>query len=167
MAAAPTRFASSTVTKLSLSLFIACASLLPFTRAEAAGPVGKTYGNFAPETKFALTVVKRTTTRTKGRDVDKNVSVPAELPRFREGRRIRLTIGKHGQLTGPGFSIDFRKGKRSANVYAEASTKTLLKGAAATVVKAGDIPTGAVLSFYKAGFYHWRPVTYSVTYFLE
>lgn len=153
--------------QLTLSLLIACASLLPIASAEAAGPVGKTYGNFAPETRFALTVVKRVTTRTKGRDVDRNVSIPKELPGFREGRRIRFTIGKHGQLTGPGFSIDFRKGKRSANVYAEASTKSLSKGAAATVVKAGDIPTGAVISFYKAGFYHWRPVTYSVTYFLE
>lgn len=156
-----------TVHSLTFSIIIALASLFPFTAAQAAGPVGKSYGNFEPETKFTLTVVKRVTTRTQGRDVDKNVSIPKELPHFREGRKIRFTIGKRGQLTGPGFSIDFKKGKAAANIYAEASTKTFSRGAAATVVKAGDTPTGAVLTFYKAGFYRWRPVTYTVVYFLE
>ena len=152
--------------QLTLSL-IACATLHPFTSAMAAGPAGKTYGGFEPETKFTLTVVKRVTTRTRGKHVDKNVSIPKGLPVFREGRKVHLGIGSHGELTGPGFSIDFRKGKRSANIYAETMSKTLSKGAAATVVKAGDTPTGAVITFYKAGFYDWHPVTYSVTYILE
>jgi len=158
---------SSAVQTLAFSIIIALACFFPITAAQAAGPVGKTYGNFEPETQFTLTVVKRVTTRTRGRDVEKNVSIPKELPHFREDRKIRFTIGKRGQLTGPGFSIDFKKGKAAANIYAEAATKTFSRGAAATVVKVGDTPTGAVLTFYKAGFYRWRPVTYTVVYFLE
>lgn len=151
----------SAMTRILLIPLLACTTLVS-ARAEE-----KSFGGFEPGTEFTLTVKDRISTRTKGSDVDKNVPVPDGLPRFKEGRKLQLVIGKRGQLKGPGFSIDFRKGKRLANVYADNIGGSLRKGAAATVAKEDQEPVAAVITFTKLGFSGFRPVTHNVTYVLE
>lgn len=168
MAGPSPRIIASFVKNLFLYLLIVCGTLLPLNHSEAAGLIGKRYGGFTRETKFTLTVTKRISKRIKGTRVDKNVPVPKGIPHFREGRKVRFTIGRKGRLNGPGFSIDFKTAKPMANIYANSPAGSFSKGEAATVTKiAGNIPTGAILTFYKAGFSGFRPVTNTVSYVLE
>ncbi len=113
----------------------------------ASGSAEATPGDFSPGEEFTLTVGKRFTQRTVGdRDTMgaggttvRGVPVPADVPDYRTGQRIRFRIGPAGQLVAGGLSIPFRADFGTYNTYL--TTRQVRRGAKvvsnqATVFKA-------------------------------
>lgn len=149
--------------KISLSILAVIGMLLPVSSLEAA-PAGKKFGGFTAGKKFTLTVTEKKSTRTKGDDVTKNAKVPKDIPNFSKGETITFTVGKKGQLKGPGFSIVYRESEDGENYYANTGSN----GEIANVEKGKKgIVNEATLIFYKLSFSGIRPVTNTVKYELE
>ena len=147
-----------------LPALFACGTLLPFTAAQAA----ETFGGFLPGKTFRLTVTERTSTKTKGTVVTKDVAIPDSIPKYAVGEEVRFRIGSNGQLTTSDFSIAYRKEEGLVNFYANKPTLSHPTGRAATVTKnSSDRPLTATLTFYKIRFSGFIPVTYTVNYVLE
>ncbi|GAA5124993.1 hypothetical protein JIN84_13450 [Luteolibacter yonseiensis] len=149
--------------KTSLSIVTALGLLLPAATLDAA-PASKKFGGFSSGQKFTLTVTEKKSVRTKGDDVKKNAAVPKDIPNFSKGENVTFTIGKKGQLKGPGFSIVYRETEDNENFYANTGSN----GEVASVEKGkkGNAKE-ATLIFYKLSFSGVRPVTHTVKYELE
>ncbi|MES2440171.1 MAG: hypothetical protein V4584_13970 [Verrucomicrobiota bacterium] len=149
-----------------LSILIGCGTLLPLAKLEAAP--GKTYGGFAPGKTFTFTVDEKKSYKTKGVKLTKNAPVTDGVPDFAEGESVKFTIGKKGQLKGPGFSITHRTSEEGENFYSNNPSASSSKGDAARVEKTPKgRPTEATLTFYRISFSGFIPVTNTVTYKLE
>jgi hypothetical protein len=145
-----------------------CATLLPLTQLQAAETLATKFGGFEAGKKFTLTVSNRTSVRTNGTQVTKNVSVPAGIPDFRVGRDVNFTIGASGQLKGDGFSIIYRSSRYQTNFYSNKPSGFISDGQAASVSKTStNKPTGAKLVFYTFRFSGFTPITNTVTYYLD
>ena len=146
-----------------LPVLAACGVLLPTTTLHAASDDG-----FSPGKTFTFEVTKRSSIKTKGFKVTKNVQVPDGIPDLVVGQNVKFTIGAKGQLTGSGFSIKFRRGEGRVNFYSNNPTLDSAEGEAATVTKtAKGRPTEATLAFYTITFEGFIPVTHTVKYNLE
>lgn len=153
---------------LYLPLIMGCSALLPVTRLQAADPADTTFGDFTAGQTFTLTVTERFTARTKGFRVTKNVAVPDGIPDFAVGDPVKFTIGSKGQLTGPGFSITYRRDEGRTNVYANRPTFRSPSGDGAVVSKSlKDRPVRAALTFYDFKFSGLIPVMTTVSYELK
>ena len=149
-------------------MMIGCGALLPLSEMKAAEPAVKTYGGFTPGQTFTFTVTDRTSTKTRGTKVTKNVPVPNGIPDFAEGQTVKFTIGAKGQLKGSGFSIRYRSDKGDVNLYSNNPSTSSIAGEAATVSKTRrDRPTDATLTFYRVRFSGFVPISHFVQYDLE
>jgi hypothetical protein len=145
-------------------------ALLPFAsiQAQEVRAATKTYGGFAPGKTFTLTVTEKTTRRTKGTSVKKNVPVPSSIPNFQVGDDVKFTIGDSGQLKGPGFSIEYDGEEGRVVFYENDLSWEKPRGSAATVTKTSSgKPKRATLTFYKFRFDGFIPVTTTVNYLLD
>lgn len=149
--------------KTSIALTAILGMLLPVTSLEAA-PASKKFGDFTAGQKFKLTVTDKKSVKVKPGSGKKNVAVPNGIPDFAKGEKVSFTIGKSGQLRGPGFSIVYREANDDENYYANEGRN----GEVAKVEKTKKkVPTEATLIFYKFGFSGLRPVNYTVKYELK
>jgi len=154
--------------KLLLPLIAGCAALLSTMPANAAGPKEKTYGGYAPGKTFTMKVIERTSVRTRGDNADRNVRVPSRWPDFKEGQKVEFVIGGKGELTGPGFSINYKTEEGRVNLYANNPTFSSPKGMAALVYKSRKgSPRVVTMTFYKLRFSGFTPITNTVTYRFE
>ena len=105
---------------LLLHAIACCAALLPIAQAQAVEPAAKKYGDFKPGDTFTMTVSNATEIGQR----------PSGFPQFKKGQKVKFTIGAKGQLTAPGFSINFEPDgtSKNENYYdnATASTTTLV-----------------------------------------
>lgn len=130
---------------ISLQLILLCGSLLSATHAQAA-----TFGGFASGKKFTFTVQEAKSSQTIGTKVKANVPVPEGIPKFKKGQKVTFTVGKKGELTGPGFSIAFLNSSTNANSYAKLpSSKTVSPNGAAVFKDKSGKPLAATLTFYQ------------------
>lgn len=130
-----------------------------------AGPIGSRLGGFSPGQTFTLTVEDRQCFQTKGKKTVQTFIVPTGIPKFDIGQTVKLTIGKKGQLKGPGFSLAFEEGNRDYNEYLSARTVKNPTPDSALLTK--DSPREVQqVSFY---FYDkkTKKESYSVTYLLR
>lgn len=153
--------------QLLLQTIACCAVLLPFSQAEA-----KTYGGFAPGKTFTMTVKKKVSTKSVNTTTTKNVPVPAGIPDYKVGQKVKFKIGKKGQFTGPdGLSLPFKTGTTGAaavNVYYIPPTRTKPQGDTGEVFKtAANQPTHVALFFARFKISGFSGVTNVVSYTLE
>ncbi|MEO7097927.1 MAG: hypothetical protein ABI162_01100 [Luteolibacter sp.] len=148
--------------KLLFQAIVCCATLLPLAQANA-----KTYGGWLPGKTFTFTVTERVTAKTVGAKVTKNVAVPAGIPNFKKGAKVKFTIGAKGQLTATGMSLPFKEDATTANVYATLPTAANPRANVGQVYKNGKKPTGVSLSFIKVTLSNFIPTTTTVVYVLE
>lgn len=149
--------------KTSLAILAVIGMLLPVTQLEAA-PASKKFGGFVAGKKFTLTVTSRKSTKTKGDDVTKNASIPKDIPKFEEGEAVTFTIGKKGQLKGPGFSIEYQGSEDRENFYGNDGSNGEVARVQRTLT---NRPKEATVIFYKLSFSGIKPVTNTVKYVLK
>jgi hypothetical protein len=149
--------------QLLLQTIACCAVLLPFSQLEA-----KTYGGFKPGKTFTMTVEEKITAKTVGTKVLKNVPVPAGVPNYKKGQRVKFTIGAAGQLTAKGMSIPFKEDGGSANVYNKVVTTGAPKADTGEVFKtATNKPTNVALMFNRTTVSLSGATVTTVTYTFE
>lgn len=151
--------------QLLLHTIACCAVLLPFSQAEA-----KTYGGFSPGKTFTMTVKEKISGQVDitGK-VLKKTPVPAGIPDYRVGQRVKFKIGARGQLTGPdGLSLPFKNDAGTANVYYIQPSRSNPSGDIGQVFKnTKGKPTATALTFFKVKISGFTPVTNTVVYTLE
>lgn len=130
-----------------------------------AGPVGRRLGGFSPKQTFTLTVEDRQSYQTRGGKTVQVFRVPAGIPDFKVGQKVKFTIGQKGQLQGPGFSLLFERGYRDYNQYLSQSTRRNPTPDSSILTKATSGKVRQVaLYFYDEKS---RSPSYSVTYLLR
>lgn len=135
---------------LTLQLLLVCTSLVCSGHLQAAGPASKSFGGFTAGKKFTLTIQSATSSRAVGTKVTDKVPVPLGVPKFKLKQAVRFTIGKNGELKGPGFSIPLRGSSLNTNSYAKQPTQTTASPINASVFKdAKGKPVGIALTFYQ------------------
>lgn len=156
------------VNTLIIPIVAGLGTILSFSDLHAVEVQARTFGGFTKGQQFTLTVTDKSSIRTSGTHVSKNVPVPEGMPDLAKGSDVTFTIGKGGRLKGPGFSILFESGKPRVNLYSNHPDGFSSEGEAAAVFKNGNgKPTGATLTFYRFRFSGFRPITHSVSYVLE
>jgi hypothetical protein len=95
-----------------LSLLICATTALSMTPLEA-----RPFGGFEPFKKFKLTVTKVTSVKRTGAAVIANSPIPAGIPNYRLGEKVRFTIGRRGELKALGLNIAFKNGNPNVNNY--------------------------------------------------
>ncbi len=142
---------------------LACAAvLLPLSEAHAA--------NFPKGTTFTRTVTEKVSSKTVGFKVFKKVPVPAGIPNFKVGQKVKFVIGPKGQLQikKNGVSIPFKSDGGSANVYVVPPSRTKPSGDIGEVFKdSTGKPTSVALSFFKSKVSGYTATTNTVVYTLE
>ncbi|WP_345716018.1 hypothetical protein, partial [Luteolibacter yonseiensis] len=97
-----------------------CALLI--TATAHAAPAGKRFGGFAAKQTFTLTIEDRQSFETQGSETVASFRIPAGIPRFNVGQTVKFTIGRKGELKGPGFSLPLDQDNSDYNQYSSAST---------------------------------------------
>jgi hypothetical protein len=142
---------------------IACAAvLLPFSQAQAE--------NFPKGTTFTRTVTEKVSSKASGFKTYPKVPVPAGIPNFKVGQKVKFTIGPKGQLLikKAGVSLPFKQDAGSANVYYIVPTRKKPSGDIGQVFKdSAGKPTGVALSFFKFKYSGFTTTTNTVVYTLE
>jgi len=156
---------------LLLSLFTICALFVPMHQAEAKKPKPKpVYGGFTAGKTFTFTVGEVVSSATSGTQVITPAPPVKGIPKFVAGQQVKFTIGKKGELKGPGFNIKFQPGGDSiaANIYVNKPKKNA-SPVTATVHK--DTTTGepiaVSLSFFSFKLVKRVPQVTSVYYVLD
>lgn len=153
---------------LILKTLVCGAALLPFSQAHAAGPAGKLFGGFAPGKTFTFKVTERVSGKVEGTKVTKNVPVPAGIPDYKKGQKVKFTIGKKGELTAPGLSLPFKSDAGTANAYATLPTASNPRANVGQVFKTtANKPVSAALTFFKVSIKGFTATTNTVVYTLE
>ena len=146
---------------LLLKAIVCCAAILPISQAQA----GKLFGEFAPGKTFTLTVTEVVSVKGSLGGVSKKAAVPAGIPKFTKGQKVKFTIGAKGQLTGNGFSIPFETDGGTSNAYVTLPTATKTMADIGTVYKTEtNRPSGAALSFFKVRMEGFNSTVWSVNY---
>ena len=135
--------------KLLLRAFALIAAVLPLSGAEAAPKPPKIFGDFEVGKTFTFTVGTVVSSATQGTTVINNAPIPEKVPAFTVGQEVTITIGKKGELIGPGFKIAFQSGGLGANVYVNKPKKGA-SPTAATVHKdtTTNEPIGVSMGFF-------------------
>lgn len=158
------------------ALAIGCISILPVAQVNAAPAAEtattfapKTYGGFKPGKKFSFKVTKVISTKMSLGGKPQKTTPPKGIPKFKKGQKVKFTIGKKGELKGPGFSLTYKGDGGSANAYANAPKKGATQGDVGEVFKinSNNKPTGVALTFFKVELKGFVPTVYSVNYILE
>jgi hypothetical protein len=149
--------------QLLLQTIACCAVLLPFSQLEA-----KSYGGFKPGKTFTMKVTERITAKNIGTKVVKNVPVPAGVPNYKKGQKVKFTIGAKGQLIAKGMSIPFKEDGVTANVYNKVVTTGAPKADTGEVFKnAKNKPIATALMFTRTKVDGFSTSVTTVTYSLE
>lgn len=150
-----------------LKLLVCTASLLPLSQARAGGPVGKSFGGFAAGSKYTLTVTKVESTKLE-MFVSKKCPVPAGVPNFKKGQKVKFTVGKKGEWTGPGINLSYVSNDGPSNNYVDRKSKNFNADEADVYKDTANKAVGAKLFLYKEvhGGLGSIPVVYTVTYVL-
>lgn len=100
-------------------MFAFCALFLPVDQAEAKRKpkAPAVYGGWSPGKTFTFTVTNVISSGTQGTTIINPAPIPKGVPKLVNGQQVKFTIGKKGQLIGPGFKIAFQADAGSANVY--------------------------------------------------
>lgn len=154
---------------LIIKTIVCCTALLPFAQAQAGAPASKLFGGFAPGKTFSFKVTERVSAQSKGTKIIKKVPVPAGIPNYQVGQKIKFTIGTKGQLTGPGFSMAYKADGGTANAYATIPKTGTSQPNIGQVFKNSTTgrPMSVALSFYKFQISGLTPITNTVVYTLE
>ena len=148
--------------KLLLQTLACAAVLLPFSQAQA-----KTYG-FKPGKTFTLTVDQIVSVKSVGFAVAKKAPIPAGIPKYKKGQKIKFKIGAKGQLIAKGLSIPFKADGGSSYVYNSVKTGMTTKADTATIYKdSNNKPTGAILNFIRTKYAGFSSTSNTVTYTLK
>ncbi|QJE98333.1 hypothetical protein [Luteolibacter luteus] len=153
-----------------LQLFAICALFIPFHQVEAAKAPKPpaVFGQFPVGKTFTFTVTSKLSSATVGTQVIDPAPVPKGVPSFVVGQQVTFTIGKKGELKGPGFSILYNADGVTANTYVNKPKK----GASPTVatvhknLTTGE-PTAVSLSFFTFKIAKRIPTVNTVTYVLQ
>jgi hypothetical protein len=136
--------------KLLLRAFALIAAALPLTVAEAATPKPpKIFGDFEVGKTFTFTVSVANSSSTTGFGSPVVSTPPEGVPNFIVGQQVTFTIGKKGEIIGPGFKVSFVSGGVGANVYMNKPKKGA-QPTAVTVHKntTTNEPTGVSMGFF-------------------
>jgi len=157
--------------KLLLRAFALIAAVLPLSVAQAATPKPPAiFGDFAPGKTFTFTVTTAQTATTTGFGGSPVLSptAPAGVPNLTVGQQVTFTIGKKGELIGPGFKIGFLSGAVGANAYINKPKK----GAQPTVSSVHkntttNEPTAVDMTFFTFKLSKRVPTVTMTTYVLQ
>ncbi|RYD85139.1 MAG: hypothetical protein EOP84_03440 [Verrucomicrobiaceae bacterium] len=156
------------------SIIVALAAVAPVSSLQAS-PVGKTtqfasktFGGFAVGKKFSLKVTALSASSATATGSVTKVAVPAGMPKFKKGQRVNFTIGKKGELKGPGFSIPYNTATDYSNTYLVKPTAKKPKADMAVLRKEiNQKVTAATLSFFKTTGSGFGTKVITVVYVLE
>jgi hypothetical protein len=156
--------------KLLLGAFALIAALLPLSVAQAAPKPPPIFGDFAPGKTFTFTVSTAQTATTTGFGGTPVLSAtaPAGVPNLTLGQQVTFTIGKKGELIGPGLKIAFFEGDVGANAYINKPKK----GAQPTVAgvhknTTTNEPTAVTMTFFTFKLSKRVPTVTMTTYILQ
>lgn len=152
-----------------LQLFAVCALFIPLNQAEAKAPKPPAvFGGWSPGKTFTRTVTNVTSTGTVGMQNINPAPIPKGVPVLVTGQQVTFTIGKKGELKGPGFSILFQADGGTANAYVNKPAKGA-QPTTATVYKnmtSGE-PTNIAMAFFTFKLVKRIPNVNMVTYTLQ
>jgi hypothetical protein len=138
-------------------------SLLPLSSLQA-----RTYGGFEPFKRFKLTVTKVTSVKRTGLTLQTDAAIPAGIPSYRLGERVKFTIGRRGGLTARGLNLAFKNGNRNVNNYLNPVTAGSLNIQAAGVSKtATGQPANMIINYQKVEGTGSSIAIYNVSYQLR
>lgn len=134
---------------LLIPMLVLFGALLPIAQVQARGPASKNFGGLKSGTKFTLTVQSVSSAQTVGKKTKLKAPVPEGIPKFKAKQKIKFTIGKNGELKGPGLSIAYVGSSGSVNAYAKLPNYKTISPNNATVVKdSKGKPIGGTMTFY-------------------
>ena len=153
-----------------LQLFAICALFIPLNQAEAkkAPKPPAVFGGWSPGKTFTFTVTSKISSATSGAQVIDPAPIPKGVPAFVTGQQVTFTIGKKGELKGPGFSILFQADGGTANVFVNKPAKGA-QPTTATVYKnttTGE-PTTVAMGFFTFKLVKRIPSVNTVYYTLQ
>ncbi|GAA5125266.1 hypothetical protein JIN84_13860 [Luteolibacter yonseiensis] len=150
-----------TITLVRLAIY---ASLL-IGPVHAAGPAGKRFGGFAAKQTFSFRVQDRQAFESKGSATVQTFQIPTGVPKFGIGQKVKFTIGKNGQLQGPGFSLPLEQGNNGYNQYLTQATPKNPTPDTALLTKTSSGKARQVALYF---FHGKKPGSrHSVTYLLK
>jgi hypothetical protein len=131
----------------------------------AAGPIGKRFGGFTPKQTFSFKVEDRQSFESKGPVTVQTFLIPAAIPKFNVGQKVKFTIGAKGQLQGPGFSLPLEMDNKDYNQYLTSPTRgnPIPDTALLTKASSGKVRQIALYFYDKKA----RGPSHSVTYLLK
>jgi hypothetical protein len=154
---------------LLLQLFTICALFIPLSQAEARAPKPPAvFGGFPVGKTFTFTVTNVSSSGTAGAQIINPAPIPKGVPALVNGQQVTFTIGKKGELKGPGFSIQFQAGSITGNTYVNKPAKGA-QPTTATVHKnttTGE-PTGVSMGFFSFRLVKRVPNVTQVYYTLQ
>ncbi len=150
---------------LLLPLLVCTASLLPFSQAHAVESASPSFGGFTPGLKFTFKVTKVECTKLE-KFVYTKTAVPKGVPKFRKNQKVTFTIGKKGQLIGPGLLLTYKSTSQPSNSYVHRVGSNFNEDEVTIYKDSLGKPVSAGLTLYKEvhGGFASIPVVYTVRY---
>lgn len=147
-----------------LACFALCMAIFSAS-AHAAWPIGKRFGGFTPKQTFSFKVEDRQSFESKGSVTVQTFLVPAAIPKFNVGQKVKFTIGAKGQLQGPGFSLPLEMDNKDYNQYLTSPTRgnPIPDTALVTKASSGKVRQIALYFYDKKA----KGPRHSVTYLLK
>lgn len=143
-------------------LFLAAAVLLPLTSVEAGS------SGFKNGTTFMLKVAKvQSTIQTGYFGTETKSKIPKGIPKFKKGARIAFKIGRKGELTGKGFTMDYAHASSKIVEYNSFEQGTVNYTQNAEISRKSKKATGGTMSFFIQDFSSGEPVFRTVVYTLK
>ena len=138
-------------------------TLLPLSPLQA-----RTYGGFEPLKKFKLTVTKVTSVKRTGLTLQTDAAIPAGIPSYLLGQRVKFTIDRRGGLTARGLNLAFKNGNRNVNNYLNPVTasNTDVQGAGIGKTATGQ-PANMIINYQKVEGTGSSIAIYNVSYQLR
>jgi hypothetical protein len=131
----------------------ATVALLAVSLSVGSALAGPAFGGFKPGQKFTFKVSEKLSVKRIGLETMNNAPVPAGVPNYKVGQKVKFKIGAKGQLIARGASIPFKSDAGTSNVYTQtkqAGAKSSSdQGTVFKVVSSGTSykATGVELSF--------------------
>ena len=154
--------------KLLLHAFALLTALLPLHVAEAAPKPPPVFGGWSPGKTFTFRVDTVISAANQGGAIINPAPIPKGVPVLTPGQNVTFTIGKKGELIGPGFKIAFQADGGTSNVYVNKPKKGA-QPTSAIVFKnmtTGE-PISVAMNFYTFKLVKRIPNVSQVTYTLN
>ena len=154
---------------LLLPLLVCTASLLPVAQSHAVESASPSFGGFTPGLKFTFKVTKAECTKLE-KFVSTKSTIPKGVPKFRKNQKVSFTIGKQGQLTGPGILFTYQSASQPSNSYVHRAASNTNEDEITIYKDSLGKPVAAGVTVYKEirsnGFLS-IPVVYTVRYQMD